>query len=230
MIEINLLPVREARRKADIRQQLMQVLLMLIVVAAVIGFVHSHVTSQMESTQRRIYQMEADIKQFQPQLDQVAAFRKKKANLEKKIDVIDGLDRARRGPVRVLDELSTHAPERLWLTSLQTNGTTIQLKGESLDNELVAVLLHALGESPYFDKVDLDKTELAGTKDGLKVVSFALQAEIASPKPTKAKDAAAGEGDAAAGDAGGKAKGKGKAKAKAKGKARQQAADESVEG
>jgi type IV pilus assembly protein PilN len=228
MIEINLLPVREARRKADLRQQLMQVLLMLIMVAAVVGFVQSHVTSQMESTQRRIYQMEADIKQFQPQLDQVAAFRKKKANLEKKIDVIDGLDRARRGPVRVLDELSTNAPERLWLTQLTTNGATIQLKGESLDNELVAVLLHALGESPYFDKVDLDKTELGGSKDGLKLVSFSLQAEIATPKPKKDKDDAGAAGGEAEADAGGKGKGK-KAKAKAKGKTRQPAADESVE-
>ena len=215
MIEINLLPVREARRKADLRQQLMQVVLVLILVAAVIGFVHSHVTSQIESTQRRIYQMEADIKQFQPQLDQVAAFRKKKANLEKKIDVIDGLDRARRGPVRVLDELSTHAPQRLWLTSLTSNGNTIQLKGESLDNELVAVLLHALGESPFFEKVDLDSTELGGGKDGLKIVSFKLQAEIANPKP--------GKGDGAA-KAGGKATPK--AKVKAKSKPRQPAADE----
>ena len=120
---------------------------------------------------RRIRQMEADIKQFQPQLDQVAAFRKKKATLEKKIDVIDGLDRARSGPVRVLDELATHMPERVWLTKLETEGGAIKLKGESLDNELVAVLLRALGESPYFDKVDLQSTEL-GTKDGLKLVKF----------------------------------------------------------
>jgi type IV pilus assembly protein PilN len=218
MIEINLLPVREARRKADLHQQGMQVVLVLILVSAVIGFVHSHVSSQITTTQRRIYQMEADIKQFQPQLDQVAAFRKKKANLEKKIDVIDGLDRARRGPVRVLDELSTHAPERLWLTSLSTNGTTLQLKGESLDNELVAVLLHALGESPFFSKVDLDKTTLGSSKDGLKVVSFELQAEIASPKPPK------GEGAGPKAGAGGK----GKAGAKAKGKAGKPAADEPV--
>jgi type IV pilus assembly protein PilN len=228
MIEINLLPVREARRKADLRQQLTQVMLVLLLVTAGIGFVHSHVTSEVEATQRRIYQMEADIKQFQPQLDQVAAFRKKKANLEKKIDVIDGLDRARRGPVRVLDELSTHSPERLWLTSLTTNGATIQLKGESLDNELVAVLLHALSESPYFDKVDLDKTELGGTKDGLKVVSFALQAEIATPKAPGRGDKGGDAGAAAEGGAGAvetKAGGKGR-----KAKSRPSAADESLEG
>ena len=181
MIEINLLPVREARRRADIRQQLTQLVLVLIFVAAAVGYAHSRLTAKMNTVQGRIVQMEADIKHFQPQLDQVAAFRKKKANLEKKIDVIAGLDRARRGPVRMLDELSTHAPERLWLTSLTTSGNRISLVGKSLDNELVAALLHSLGESPYFDRVDLDSTEL-GSKDGLKLVTFKMQAVLVAPK------------------------------------------------
>jgi len=199
MIEINLLPVREARRAADLRQQGTQLLLVTILVAACIGYAHSQVTSRITTSQRRIVQMEADIKQFQPQLDQVAAFRKKKANLEKKIDVIDNLDRARSGPVRVLDELSTHTPERLWLTNFSTQGRKILLQGASLDNELVAVLLHALGESPYFAKVDLDSTELGGERDGLKIVTFKLQAVLAAPKA---------KNDAKPGNKKGKGKGK----------------------
>lgn len=183
MIEINLLPVREARRKADLRQQGMQFLLVMLVAAAGIGFTHSHVTNRIQDSQVRIRQMEADIKQFQPQLDQVAAFRKKKASLEKKIDVIDGLDRARNGPVRVMDELASHMPERVWLTSVQTDGSSIKLKGESLDNELVALLLRALGESPYFDQVDLQSTELGSGKEGLKLVKFNVEAMVVTPKP-----------------------------------------------
>lgn len=195
MIEINLLPVREARLKADFRQQIMQLVLVVILAAAAIGYVQSRITAKITETQRRIVQMEADVKQFKPQLDQVAAFRKKKASLEKKIDVIDGLDRARKGPVRVLDELATYAPERLWFTNLSTSGTQIQLKGESLDNELVAVLLHAMGESPYFANVDLDSTQLGEGGDGLKVVTFQLHADMVSPKPdkSKAKDKAKGK-------------------------------------
>ncbi len=195
MIEINLLPVREARRKADIRQQLMQLVLVLILVASVLGFADSRINSQISTSSRRIIQMEADIKQFQPQLDQVAAFRKKKTKLEKKIDVIEGLDRARKGPVRMFDELSNHAPERLWLTGLSTSGSRIQLKGESLDNELVALLLHAMGESAYFDMVDLDSTELSSSKSGLKLVKFQLQAQMVSPKPDQRKKAKAMDRD-----------------------------------
>jgi Tfp pilus assembly protein PilN len=87
----------------------------------------------------------------------------------------------------MMDELAMSAPERLWLTGLTTRGTSIEIKGESLDNELVAAFLSALGESPYFDQVDLDGTELGGdAQAGLKLVSFKIQAVLVSPKPPAA--------------------------------------------
>jgi type IV pilus assembly protein PilN len=193
MIEINLLPVREARRAADIRQQLMQVCLMLIIVGSGIGFVHSEMNDKIEVANARVAQMQRDIDQFKPQLEQVAAFRKKKAKLEKKIDVIDELDRARSGPVRVMGELAMRTPERLWLKSVKTAGGTIKIRGSSLDNELVAVFLRGLGDSEYFDEVDLDGTKLEGGKGNLKIVSFGLQAQLVSPKSDKDKAKKAGE-------------------------------------
>jgi type IV pilus assembly protein PilN len=193
MIEINLLPVREARRAADLRQQVMQVLMMLILVGAGIGFVQSEMNEKILVAQARVSQMQRDIDQFKPQLEQVAAFRKKKAKLEKKIDVIDELDRARSGPVRVMGELAMRTPERLWIKSMKTAGGTIQLKGMSLDNELVAVFLRGLGDSEYFDEVDLDGTKLENSKNNLKVVSFGIRANLVNPKPEE-EDAADGQG------------------------------------
>jgi len=170
MLEINLLPVREARRKADIRQQLMQLMLVLLLTLGAIGFWHSRVAEQISDSEVRVSQMQNDIKQFKPQLDQVAAFKIKKARLEKKIDVIDGLDKARSGPVHVLAELAARTPERLWLTSVDSKASEIRMEGKSLDNELVAAFLRSLAESKYFNKVDLDSTQIADGRDGLKVV------------------------------------------------------------
>ena len=186
-VRINLLPVREARRAAGLRQLVMQLTLTLIVTGGAIALVQSRITDKIELAHMRIAQMQNDIAEFQPQLDQVEAFRKKKADLEKKIDVIEGLDRARSGPVRVLAELSSRAPDRLWLTSLDTKGTAIELKGQSLDNELVAVFLRGLGDSQYFDEVDLDSTELATSRGGLKVVRFKIRANLVTGATDAAK-------------------------------------------
>jgi len=182
MLQINLLPVREARRKADLRQYVMQLVLVVIVAGGGIGLVHSRIGDQVERGQARVRQMQNDIDQFKPQLEQVAAFKKRKGELEKKIDVIDGLDKARTGPVRVLNELAARTPDRLWLTSLKTKGKTIELKGQSLDNELVALFLRSLGDSEYFGNVDLDSTKLGGHKGGMKLVTFQIRAELVTPK------------------------------------------------
>jgi type IV pilus assembly protein PilN len=192
MLEINLLPVREARRKADIRQQLMQLMFVLLVAVGAIGFWHARVAEQISLSEVRISQMQNDIKQFKPQLDQVAAFKLKKARLEKKIDVIDGLDRARNGPVHVLAELASRTPERLWLTSVESKANAIQMEGRSLDNELVALFLRGLGESKYFAQVDLDSTQIVDARDGLKVVKFAIRAQIVNPDSAPAPAAPVG--------------------------------------
>ena len=192
MLEINLLPVREARRKADIRQQLMQLMFVLLVAVGAIGFWHARVAEQISLSEVRISQMQNDIKQFKPQLDQVAAFKLKKARLEKKIDVIDGLDRARSGPVHVLAELAARTPERLWLTSVDSKAGELRMEGRSIDNELVALFLRGLGESKYFDKVDLDSTQIVDARDGLKVVKFAIRAQIVNPDSAPAPAAPVG--------------------------------------
>jgi type IV pilus assembly protein PilN len=192
MLEINLLPVREARRKADIRQQLMQLLLVLLLTAGAIGFWHSRVTEQISESEVRISQMQNDIQQFKPQLEQVAAFKLKKARLEKKIDVIDGLDRARSGPVHVLAELAARTPDRLWLTGLDSKAGEIRMEGRSLDNELVALFLRGLGDSKYFAKVDLDSTQIVDGRDGLKVMKFAIRAQIVNPDAAAAPAAPVG--------------------------------------
>ena len=181
MIEINLLPVREARRKADIRELAMQIALLLIITGGAIGVVQSRQADQVALASARVAQMQNDIEQFKPQLEQVAGFRQQKTRLEKKIAVIDGLDSARSGPVRILTELATRAPDRLWLTSLEAKGARLMLKGESLDNEIVAHFLRALGESEYFANVDLDSTELGTEKQGVRLVTFSIRATVANP-------------------------------------------------
>jgi len=142
--------------------------------------------------------MQTDIDKFKPQLDQVAAFRAKKAELQKKIDVIADLDRARKGPVRIMDELAKFTPQRLWLDTISAKGTKLDLTGQSLDNELVAVFLGSLGDSPYFTDGDLNSTELGNGPEGLKVVKFKIQATIASAEaaPAEAPAAPAAKGRA----------------------------------
>ncbi len=177
MIEINLLPVREERRKADLQQQGALLLATVIGSLVLAGGYHAYLRSSVSSAQDGARQLQRQIDAFGPQLKQVEDFRNAKAEIEQKLSVIEDLDRSRSGPIRVLDELASHTPERVWLTKLETGTAGIGIEGVSLDNELVALFLTALGESPYFENVELQETELL-EQEGLKLNEFRLRAQL----------------------------------------------------
>lgn len=178
MIEINLLPHREARRAADLRQTLALLVLGMILVAAGIAYVRGNMETSLAASQAQVRQLESDIAQYRPQEEQVESFKKVRSQLEDKLAVIDGLDKGRSGPIRLLDELATRTPDRLWLTSLETSGVKITIEGESLDTGMVADFLRALNDSQYFTNVDLDKTARGKEVEGVKLVTFVITAEL----------------------------------------------------
>ena len=181
MIEINLLPHREARRAADLRQTAGLLVLGLVLVGGVIAVVDSGIEKNVARMEATVRQLEADIARYKPEEEQVKVFKAKRSELEDKIDVIKGLDRARSGPVRIMDELSKSTPDRLWLTSLQTEGVQIKVEGDSLDTGVVADFLRSLNASPYFTEVDLERTSSGALVEGVKLVHFVISAALADP-------------------------------------------------
>lgn len=180
MIRINLLPVREARRKADVRSQLLMIAASAALSLVLAAGVHQLLRSQIADARQRIGALNQQLAQFKPQQEQVDAFKAKKADIEQKLAVIERLERSRSGPVHILDELASRTPERVWLTLLSANDGQIELKGMSLDNELVALFLTALNDSPYFTGVELKETELQ-LVDSLKLNTFRIVARLESP-------------------------------------------------
>jgi type IV pilus assembly protein PilN len=191
LIRINLLPVREARRKAGVRQQVMVLAVALIGALVVSAGVHTWMLGSISAAKGRVATLDKQLEQYKPQQQQVEQFKAKKAEIEQKLAVIADLERRRSGPVHIMDELSNHIPERVWLTNLAADSGKIALGGMSLDNELVALFLTALNDSPYFANVELESTELR-LVESLKLNTFRIRAALDSPgAPADAKPAAA---------------------------------------
>ncbi len=181
MITINLLPHREAKRVADLRQTVALLILGLVVVGGAIWFVNRNVKDSQMMAAAAVRQLEADIARYGPEEKQVASFKKKKAEREDKRDVSRDLDAARSGPVRLFDELSKTTPKRLWLTKLEAEGTSITLEGQSLDTGVVADFLRSLNASAYFDLVDLERTVSGAEREGVRLVMFVIRAQLVNP-------------------------------------------------
>ena len=88
MLEVNLLPHREAKRIADLRESVIVLLLGSLLIMMIALMMDSRVGGQLERAEIRISQLEGNIAEFKPQQDQVAEFRAQKSDLEEKLGVI----------------------------------------------------------------------------------------------------------------------------------------------
>ena len=180
MIRINLLPVREERRKATAQRLGLSLAAVLVGSLLLSGATHGTLLHQISSSRGLTQQTQAEIQRFEPQLKQVEQFKKTKAEIEQKLDVIQNLHDARSGPVHVLDELAANTPDRIWVSKVNIHSGRLTLEGMSLDNELVALFLTSLEESPFFKNVELVETA-AKDKDGFKLNQFEVSAVMTSP-------------------------------------------------
>lgn len=202
MIRINLLPFREARRRAELRDQLGLVVLAVVCAVGLCVMLQVWSSTRIRTAKNEVKRIEQKLAEYEPEMNQLREFEAKKAEVQRKLGVIRGLERSRTGPVRALDELATNTPDRVWLTSLTARGSTMDLGGFSLDNEVVADFLTALESSEHFGSVDLEGTEFVQS-GGVRLNEFKLRAKLTA----KSIEEIQAEAEAAAQKAGG---GKGK--------------------
>ncbi len=107
---------------------------------------------EIAEAQRRVAELE-------PVIRQVEEFKAKKAEIERKLGVIDGLKRAQRGPVHVMDDISRALPELLWIDRLRMTSSNIELDGHAFNTNAVANFIENLDKMQDFEEPTLRSTE-----------------------------------------------------------------------
>ncbi len=144
MIRINLLPVRQVKKKEAGQKQL--ILLALVLVGAFIGnFYWYNETAQSETRLRQdVQRIEKEIADLDRIIGEVKNYEKENKALEDKLKVLDTLKRGRTGPVKMLDALATAIPKNVWLRKLDEKGGSMTLDGSALSNDDLAEYMKAL--------------------------------------------------------------------------------------
>jgi type IV pilus assembly protein PilN len=132
---------------------------------------------------------DAELKKLEATMNEVKKFQAEQQDIEQKLAIIDQIEAARMGPVKIMDELATRIPQRVWLTKMVERSGTLELEGRSIDAEVVADFAAVLEESPMLSGVDLQETHLEEV-DGLKLSAFKLTAQYPFLKQTDPKAAA----------------------------------------
>lgn len=155
MIRINLLPVRAAKKREFGRQQI--VLFALLLVLAGIGnwFWYNKVDSELTALDQRIAQTRAEIAQLEKTIGEVKSIKEDKKALEDKLKILDTLKKGRTGPVKVMDELATIIPQKVWLTDYTENGGSVSMTGQAASYEDLSAFSKKLKASTHFTNITI---------------------------------------------------------------------------
>jgi type IV pilus assembly protein PilN len=187
MIRINLLPVRELKKQALLRQQLYLFCAVIVVVLLGVGLVWMMDMRAVAKLEAQKAALRVELERLKPLVEQVNALEQRETFLNSRIETIQRLRSNQRGPVHVLDELSRNLPEQAWLETIDEGGGIYKVAGYALTNFAVADLLRNLQRSREFAGVDLVSSEqvVIATREIKKfIIQFQRAASLAKPNAT----------------------------------------------
>lgn len=181
MIRINLLPVRQMKQKTRAMQQLVFSGVVVVATLAALSLGAAYLITTVSGLEKDIQVLTARKKELQKTLDLIVTLEKKKKLVEKQIEIVHQLQKKSQLTVRILDEVARLTPhERMWLTNLTQNSSTLQLSGMALDNRTIADYLDDLNDSRYFSDVTLASSQLS-KYGGRNLKQFSLSCSITFP-------------------------------------------------
>lgn len=192
MIRINLLsegrrPVVARKSKAKAGGGPQDVSSYLLVGGVVLGLIVAGawwwvLNGKVKEMEGKINAAKKEVAELRPIIEEVNDFKAKKAELDRKIQVIKDLSNAQKGPVRIMDEVSRAVPDLLWLEQMSVTGTTVEVRGKAFNTNAVATFVSSLDavdgfQEPVVQDVAADRA--GGT------FSFRINFGFKLPKPAE---------------------------------------------
>ena len=171
MIRINLVRGKRKKRR-ELSVGSAWIALPLVVLAGTIYF-HTTVSGKISKLDADIGKANADIARLAKEIGEVEKFKARKAELQRKVDIISNLQKGRTGPVRHFEALSAAIPDKCWIDTLAVKDAKVTVAGVALNNYTIANFMTALGQTGRFRDVVLGAAEQT-TVAGVKLVKFNL--------------------------------------------------------
>ena len=173
MIRINLLPHREAKRKAR-RQQFYVLLGLVSVLAAVIWFLGFSIISGWTRTQDEKNEfLKREIASLDKEIDEIKTIPEQTNALLARKRVIEALQANRTETVHLFNELAKQVPEGIYLRTLGQTGQLINIAGYAQSNARINTLMNNLDESPLLERSTLVETK-AEAVGGRRLNAFSI--------------------------------------------------------
>jgi type IV pilus assembly protein PilN len=194
MLKINLLPIRQLKKRAKARNQIIAAFFIFCSVLVLLALAGALQAGRISTLNEDIALKTKEKKSFDKVVKELAELEQKRLDLNNKINIINKLKTDSSLTVHVLDEIAKLVDNsRMWLTSLDQKGGSLTISGYALDNQTIAQFMDELKfNSPFVQDVNLSNSSLSEVS-GRDLKSFALTCRVSAPvseqeqKPIEAK-------------------------------------------
>ena len=190
MIRINLLPHREAKRRAR-RQQFYVLLGLVSVLAGLIWFLgYSIINARSTAQDEKNEFLKREIASLDKEIDEIKKIKEQTDALLARKRVIESLQANRTETVHLFNELAKNVPEGIYLRTLKQTGAKLEITGYAQSNARVTTLMNNFDESPVLERSTLVETK-AETVGNRRLNAFSITTQIkrqttADPAPKAA--------------------------------------------
>ena len=177
MIKINLLPGPRARggpKQWDVQIEAGAAVGLLLLTVVACGYYSGSLDDEIKARQDEKTEKEKKLKDLEEKAKQAQIFEANKKALEEKTRAIEQLEKARIGPVHVMDHISRSLePLKLWIVRLSVKGNDVELEGRALTNDEIVEFVNNLRRTEYFSSVRLAETR-SGTEAKVSIYQFKM--------------------------------------------------------
>lgn len=190
MIRINLLEIREERRKLALHTLIATAAVVWVLTLVILVALHMSLLGEIESVRRDILRDQEEVARLQKIVGEVEKEQGKKKELEDKLAIIDGLERTRGELVAIMTAVAETMPSEVWARDMEILGGDISMKASAIDMQSIGSYVKQLKADPRF--VDPQTGDIRVAKDG--VVDFSLRVKYVRPgEPASPTDQPAGK-------------------------------------
>ena len=173
MIRLNLLPYRETRRVARLRQfaVLLGGVAVIGVLVVLLGFTVFDARLQMQNARNEY--LKTEIAKLDKQISAIHELKKETQELLARKQVVESLQTDRSDAVHLLDQLVRLMPEGVFLKSIDQHGDVVHLQGYAQSSARVSSLMRNLDSSPWLSNATLIEVK-AATIQGIQANEFSM--------------------------------------------------------
>jgi type IV pilus assembly protein PilN len=150
MAHINLLPWREAALKAEQKEYFSILTAVGLFTLALVLSTNFYYQARIDGQNSKNLYLKNAIAQLDIQISEIKTLNDKKAALQKRINVVEQLQRSRNVGTQVLDEIAKIIPNGIYILELEKQGNILQVTGKSESNNHLANMIRAVELSDLF--------------------------------------------------------------------------------